>query len=89
MTHSGQDARFRQVSDVQARYTEVLLQKANVIGVAVGMRKRGDQVTDDLVLVVMVSKKVPRETLAPEDYIPAEIEGVPTDVQEFGTFTAF
>jgi len=34
--------------------------------------------------VVMVSHKIPPELLAPEERIPAEIDGVPVDVQEVG-----
>jgi hypothetical protein len=36
----------------------------------------------------MVEQKVPLDQLAPEDRIPSELDGVPVDVQETGTFEA-
>jgi hypothetical protein len=38
--------------------------------------------------VVLVTQKLPEAALAPKDVIPAEIEGVPVDVQEVGTIKA-
>jgi hypothetical protein len=38
---------------------------------------------------VLVEKKVPGEQLSPQEMIPAEIEGVPVDVQEVGKLRAF
>jgi hypothetical protein len=79
------------ITDIQARYADILMKKAHVIGVALGMRKRAGFLAQPLqpVLVVMVDQKVPLEELAPEDRIPPEIEGIPVDVQEMGAFTAF
>jgi hypothetical protein len=79
------------VTDVQTRYVDMLMQKPHVIGVAVGMRKRSGFLMQppQLCLVVMVDQKVDSESLPPEDRIPTEIEGIPVDVQEMGTFTAF
>jgi hypothetical protein len=39
-------------------------------------------------LIVMVEQKIPHVLLAPEDVIPAEIEGVPVDVREVGKIEA-
>jgi len=52
--------------------------------VGIGFRQHKQTRTDDVVLVVMVEKKVPRAQLAPEDVIPGQIDGVPVDVQESG-----
>ena len=52
------------------------------------MRQRGGKPTDDVAVVVMVKAKVPPSQLAPEDIIPAQIEGVPVDVQEVGEIRA-
>ncbi|MDI6697128.1 MAG: hypothetical protein QME21_18940 [Anaerolineales bacterium] len=72
----------------RARQAE-LLRKANVVGVGVGYRRRRGQQTDTVALVVMVSRKLPREQLAPEDLLPRELDGVPVDVQEVGELRAF
>ncbi len=40
-------------------------------------------------IIVSVRKKVPREQLSPADRIPAELDGVPVDVQETGPIRAF
>jgi hypothetical protein len=77
------------ITEVQARYADALMQKAHVVGVAIGLRKKDDVYTDEFCLVVMVDQKVPLDELAPEDQIPAEIEGVPVDVQAMGSFSAF
>ncbi len=60
------------------------MSKANVVGVGIGLRQRQGQPGEEIVLVVMVSRKVSREQLRPQDIIPQEIEGVPVDVQEVG-----
>ncbi len=75
---------YQKVMVVKEKYEEELLQKANVMGVGVGLRKRSGELTDEVVLVVMVTRKVPRAQLAPEDFVPSEIEGVPVDIQEIG-----
>jgi hypothetical protein len=75
---------FQKAIAVQEKYEEDLLHKANVEGVGVGLRMRAGELTDEVVLVVMVTRKVPRTQLAPDDFVPPEIEGVPVDIQEIG-----
>jgi hypothetical protein len=75
-------------SAVKQSYQSELMAKANVVGVGVGYRTRGQKTTDEVALVVMVSQKLPRELLAPEDVLPREIEGVRVDVQEVGFISA-
>ncbi|MFH2102018.1 MAG: hypothetical protein ABIJ39_01500 [Chloroflexota bacterium] len=65
-----------------------LMAKPNVVGVGVGYRGHAGVQTDQLALVVMVSKKVPRAQLSAEELIPGEIDGVPVDVQEVGEVRA-
>lgn len=65
-----------------------LLAKANVLGVGVGMRRRKGEPTDEVAVVVLVSRKVPAAQLAPADLIPREIEGIPVDVLEVGEVRA-
>ncbi len=83
------DPTFEHIKAVQAQHAESLMELANVIGVAIGYRKRGGEHTEEAVLVVMVDFKVPKEDLDEADIIPREIDGVPVDVQEMGgMFTA-
>lgn len=76
------------ISAVQDKYSHRLLNMANVVGTAVGMKMVDDQVSDQMALVVMVSKKFPLDEVALDDRIPTELDGVPVDVIETGTFFA-
>jgi hypothetical protein len=82
------DEAYQKALAVQEQYEEALLAKANVVGVGVGLQMRAGKPTDQVVLVVMVTRKVPRAQLAPEDYIPPLIDGVRVDVQEIGYLRA-
>jgi hypothetical protein len=73
---------------VRRAHEDELMSKANVVGVGVGYRQRGGEPTDELALVVMVNKKVPKYLLAPEDFIPSSLEGVAVDIQEVGEIRA-
>jgi hypothetical protein len=79
----------QKISNIQAKYANELMAKAHVVGLGVGMAKVGGEYTNEMALVVLVDKKVPMEELAPEDRIPAEIEGVRVDVNEVGVIEAF
>ena len=73
---------------VKQTYESQLMGMANVVGVGIGFRTCQGVRTNNPALVVMVSRKIPPELLQPEERIPAEIDGVPVDVQEVGRFTA-
>lgn len=77
------------VTAVQTKYIDELMQKKHVVGVAVGLAQVAGSYTDEIALVVMVDKKIPRDELAPEDRIPHELDGVRVDIQETGAFSAF
>ena len=53
---------------------------ANVKHVSLGAKQIGGRATDDLCIRVYVDKKVPLHLLPPDQRIPREIDGVPTDV---------
>ncbi|MCR4406156.1 MAG: hypothetical protein NUW24_04420 [Anaerolineae bacterium] len=72
------------VREIKARYEQELLSKPNVVGLGIGYCEVRGQMTDQIGLIVMVRRKVPRTQLAPHEVIPPEIEGVPTDVREVG-----
>jgi hypothetical protein len=79
---------YEHAKAVRQAHEKELLAKANVVGVGVGLRQRGGELTDVVAIVVMVRQKVPPAQLSQEDIIPGEIEGVPVDVQGVGVFRA-
>lgn len=83
-----QQAQMARVTDIQARYSDLLMHKKNVVGVGVGLTTDHDDTDYVYCLVVMVAIKVPKHTLDREDIVPEEIEGVPVEVREVGTFMA-
>jgi hypothetical protein len=86
---SGEDqSPAQKASAVKRLYQAELMSKANVVGVGVGYRQKDGQRTDTVALVVMVTQKVPNHQLDPQDVIPAELEGIPVDVQVVGELRA-
>ena len=73
---------------VKAKYEQVLMRKRNVVGVGVGFREQGGQITNQVCIVVSVRKKLPLPQLSPKDAIPSELDGVPVDVKVTGAFHA-
>lgn len=73
---------------VKAVYETTLMHKANVVGVGIGLRQREEKLTDEPVIVVSVTRKVPLSQLTPGDVIPRELDGVPVDVQAVGELRA-
>ena len=88
MTHRKPD--YAKVSEVQAKYVDYIMDKANVVGVGVGSIPCENDADGDneMVLVVLVEKKVPLENLEPKDVLPTKLDGVRIDVQETGGFSA-
>ncbi len=84
---SNQQETIERIQQVKAAHEAELMAKANVVGVGIGFRQQKQTRTDDVVLVVLVEKKVPRAQLAPKDIVPGQIDGVPVDVQESGRIT--
>ena len=76
------------IQAVKLKYERSLLRKKNVVGVGVGLRQKAGELTEEVVLTVMVREKQPQSTLRPRDQIPSELDGVPVDVQEVGTIKA-
>jgi len=76
------------IRTVKEKHGAAIMAKENVVGVGVGYKETKGVKTDRLSLVVMVRKKVAVEGLKERDVIPAEIEGVITDVIEVGEIVA-
>jgi hypothetical protein len=86
--HLTPEEQWALANDVHGRYGEMLLRKKNVVGVGVGLNERDDRDAFRYALVVMVSAIVPESQIDSDDRIPEEIEGVPVEVREMGTFWA-
>lgn len=79
--------RIEHVRTVKKRHEAALLQKANVVGVGIGL---DDEASDELVpvIIVNVTHKVPWHELASVDRVPKELEGVPVEVEAVGHLRA-
>jgi hypothetical protein len=81
-------AETEEIRMVREKHEASMMAKKNVVGLGIGYKETKGVKTDRLALVVMVSKKVAAGELRKEDLIPAEIEGVITDVIEVGEIVA-
>lgn len=76
---------LKELVKLKRRVEPDLLRKGNVRGVGVGYKVVGGEVTPELAIIVLVTRKIrPLEDIHPHDRIPPEIEGVRTDVVEVG-----
>ena len=80
------EEKIAKIAAVQDKYNDRLLAYPNVVGTGIGLRERQDKTTDELCLVVMVSKKLPAENLPASGILPRELDGVGIDVIETGAF---
>lgn len=88
MNEEERQVAYETAKAIKDTYEHELMAKANVVGVGVGLRRRGGELTDNVALVVMVSHKLPPGQLDPDDMIPSMLNGVPVDVQEVGQIRA-
>ena len=70
------------------QYQRELLDKPNVVGVGVGYKVVGGEKTEIPCVMVFVRRKVAAESLSADQMVPAQVEGVATDVVESGTIYA-
>jgi hypothetical protein len=80
---------IQRAAAVKARHEADLMRRPGVRGVGIGFRRRGGTLREDEVcIVVMVLRKLGLTDINPADRLPAELDGVPVDVQEVGDITA-
>lgn len=79
---------IERIQQVKNQYQSELLRLPNVVGLGIGYKETAGQFTDQLALIINVSRKLPLAQLAPDEIAPPQIEDVPTDVQETGPFKA-
>lgn len=77
-------AHHAEINFVRGKYQTSMLERENVVGVGVGYKVHRGKQTDELCLVVLVSKKLPIEAVDPKALVPKSIDGVNTDVVEVG-----
>jgi hypothetical protein len=70
------------IRPVKERIEDELLARPGVVGVDINEKTKGGKPTGELSIVVYVEQKRPRNAVDKAHLIPAEIEGIPTDVQE-------
>jgi hypothetical protein len=67
---------------------EAILEKPNVVGVGVGIKRSDGAPTGEISVVVMVRKKLPVAGLEPQDVLPKQVDSVKVDVIEVGEIRA-
>lgn len=75
---------IEQILQVKNKVQAGLMKKKNVTGVGIGFKETRRKMTGELSLVVLVTKKIELSELTFKDMVPAEIQGVITDVKEVG-----
>lgn len=65
-----------------------LWKKPNVVATGVGYKISNGKQTDELALVCSVATKMAKQRLSASDLIPADIQGIPTDVNPTGVIYA-
>jgi len=79
---------FEDIARTQQTVQDELLSMPHVVGVALGQKLVGGQVTSDRAIVVLVEDKVDEATLPATQLVPPSIGGIPTDVQAVGKLRA-
>ena len=75
---------FGPVAEAQKLHERELLARENVVGVAAGIKVKKGTPTGEPVLTILVERKLPKSRLSQEALVPAEVDGVGTDVVESG-----
>ncbi len=82
-------ALITQAQQVKSVHARDLLGKRNVVGVGVGYKVSQGIQTDELSLVVSVTRKEAPSALSVNDLVPKILDGIKTDVVETGVLRAF
>jgi len=76
------------VIEVKRQNLDYLLSRRNVVACGVGFKETGGQMTDELCVVISVTRKMPEAQLSPADIVPRKLGEVRTDVVETGVIRA-
>jgi hypothetical protein len=80
--------KFLKLANDQQNNEQELLNKENVVGVALGYKFINQEETDEPSIHVLVRNKMPQDLLSKEDLIPKKLGSVKTDVIEVGEVVA-
>jgi hypothetical protein len=72
----------------KAKHASKLMKKKNVVAVGIGYKIRNGVQTNEVCVIVSVTKKVSPEALRAKDLIPKDLDGVSTDVIQTGVIKA-
>jgi hypothetical protein len=81
-------AAYEELKQVKEGHKQNLLGLPNVVGVGVGYKESRGTKTDEMCVVVLVSRKLPRAALTAQDLVPKDMAGARTDVLEVGELRA-
>lgn len=76
------------VFDIRQKVAPLMLLRRNVVGVGVGYKIRGQEITDEPSVMISVTQKMDPQSLGPDDLVPSHLDGVSTDVIETGLIRA-
>jgi hypothetical protein len=82
MTHRAE------IAFIKGKHTESILDRDNVVGLGVGFKVHRGKQTDEMCVVVLVTKKLPFQALDPAAIVPKSLDGVKTDIVEVGEIKA-
>jgi hypothetical protein len=77
------------VQEVKRAHEAQLMSLSNVVATGIGYKIAGDTLTDEVSIVVSVTKKLPVAQLTEATAVPRAIDGMKTDVIETGPIVAF
>ena len=72
------------ITEVQDKHVAALMALDNVVGVAPSLKMKAGKPTHRWSLTVFVETKLPKAKVSKGSLVPAQVEGVPTDVVEVG-----
>jgi hypothetical protein len=81
-------AQQAEVKRAKEAHKGTILGKPNVIGVGTGFKQVHGGETQELCVIALVRRKIPKAGLPADSLVPAEVAGIPTDVVEVGELRA-
>lgn len=82
------DKEMLPMAEVQKAHEDKELSRPNVVGIGLGHRFKDGVETAEPVITALVEQKVAPELLSPDELVPKELDGVPTDVVQVGPIFA-
>ena len=76
------DPTYDRLTIVLQANRDALLHRPDVSAVAIGCKTVGGRRTDELAIIISVSRKIPETDLKDDEILPKHIQGCPTDVVE-------